>query len=142
MGGSEGSGCGSEPSALRARCCSLPRRCRRRRRRRRRLSPSLLVSVQVSFRSINQAKTAFCVLNVDHKTFQSYHSAQDQYHCRVNSKDMQNAFKNLKLLSKLRLLFDNEASAARIEMELKSGARAERGLKKGGRCRRRRWFCR
>ena len=76
---------------------------------------------RVSLRSINQAKTAFCVLNVDQRTFQSYTTAQDQYHCRVNAKDMQHAFKNLKNLERLRLLFDNDASAVRVTLDLKSG---------------------
>jgi cell cycle checkpoint control protein RAD9A len=76
---------------------------------------------KISFRSINCAKTAFAVLDVDSRHFDSYKNEGGTYHCRVSAKDLVNALKYTRGMHELNLLFDNDTNSVQISLKMKAG---------------------
>eukprot|EP01048_Picozoa_sp_COSAG05_P001260 COSAG05_NODE_41_length_26845_cov_26.599230_21_plen_146_part_00 len=74
--------------------------------------------MQLSFRSINSAKTAFQICDIKSSFFASYESQQDVYHCKLSAKDFAAAFQAPKNLRQLNLEFDHQASELNITLTL------------------------
>jgi hypothetical protein len=78
---------------------------------------------KVSFRAINSAKTGFLMVDMASTAFDIFAPAGETYHCKVNSKSLQLAFKSsLKNLQQMEMVFDHDASIARVTMTLRTGA--------------------
>ena len=77
---------------------------------------------KVSFRAINSAKTGFASINMAASAFDIFAAAGETYHCKVSGKSLQLAFKaSLKNVRQMEMVFDHDASAARVTMSLSTG---------------------
>ena len=76
---------------------------------------------KVSFRAINSAKTGFLMVDMAATAFDSFAPAGETYHCKVSGRSLQLAFKSLKNLRQMQMIFDHDASMAKVKMTLRSG---------------------
>ena len=77
---------------------------------------------KVSFRAINSAKTGFLMVDMAATAFDIFAPAGETYHCKLSCRSLQLAFKSLKNIRQMEMIFDHDASMAKVTMILSTGA--------------------
>jgi len=68
------------------------------------------------------AKTGFLMLDVGASCFETFAAAGPTYHCKLNGKSLQLAFKSLKNVERVGLVFDHDEAKCIVTMTMKSSA--------------------